>query len=46
MFTQTELDLMLDEYYEARGWAPDGTPMRAKLEELRLGYAADKLSLA
>jgi aldehyde:ferredoxin oxidoreductase len=45
-FTQSELDLMLDEYYEARGWAPDGTPTRAKLEELSLGYAADKLGLA
>ena len=43
---QKDLDLMLDEYYEARGWTPDGVPTRAKLEELRLGYAADKLGLA
>jgi len=43
---QEDLDLMLDEYYQARGWTPDGVPTRAKLEELRLGYAADKLGLA
>jgi Aldehyde:ferredoxin oxidoreductase len=43
---QKDLDLMLDEYYEARGWTPDGVPTRAKLEELRLGYAADRLGLA
>ena len=24
MITQADLDLMLDEYYEARGWSPDG----------------------
>ena len=46
MIAQADLDLMLDEYYEARGWTPDGVPTRAKLEELRLGYAADKLGLA
>ena len=43
---QKDLDLMLDEYYEARGWTSDGVPTRAKLEELRLGYAADRLGLA
>jgi aldehyde:ferredoxin oxidoreductase len=43
--TQADLDQMLDEYYEARGWTPDGVPTRAKLEELRLGVAADKLGL-
>ena len=31
-----ELDLMIDAYYEARGWDPDGTIPRAKLEELGL----------
>jgi aldehyde:ferredoxin oxidoreductase len=45
MIPQTDLDLMLDEYYEARGWTPDGVPTRAKLDELRLGDAADKLGL-
>jgi hypothetical protein len=33
-------------YPEARGWTPDGVPTRAKPEELRLGYAADRLGLA
>jgi aldehyde:ferredoxin oxidoreductase len=44
--SQADLDEMLDEYYEARGWTPEGVPTRAKLEELRLGDAADKLGLA
>jgi aldehyde:ferredoxin oxidoreductase len=46
LISQDDLDLMLDEYYEARGWSADGVPTRAKLEELRLGDAADKLGLA
>ncbi|MDN5332557.1 MAG: aldehyde:ferredoxin oxidoreductase [Tepidanaerobacteraceae bacterium] len=29
-----ELDVMLKEYYEVRGWNEDGTPTDAKLEEL------------
>jgi aldehyde:ferredoxin oxidoreductase len=33
-------------HYEARGWTPDGVPTRAKLEELHLGDAADRLGLA
>ena len=37
MISQADLDLMLDEYYEARGWTPDGVPTRAKLEELAPG---------
>jgi aldehyde:ferredoxin oxidoreductase len=45
LISQQELDLMLDEYYEARGWTPQGVPQRAKLEELGLGYAADRLGL-
>ena len=45
LISQADLDLMLDEYYEARGWTPDGVPTRAKLEELGLGYAADTLAL-
>ena len=36
---------MLDEYYVARGWTPEGVPTRAKLEELRLGFAAEHLGL-
>ena len=45
MISQGDLDLMLNEYYEARGWTRDAVPTRAKLEALRLGYAADKLGL-
>jgi aldehyde:ferredoxin oxidoreductase len=43
--SRDELDQMLDEYYEARGWDKDGTPGREKLEELGIGYVADKLGL-
>jgi aldehyde:ferredoxin oxidoreductase len=32
--TQEELDLMLDDYYEARGWTLEGVPKPAKLKEL------------
>ncbi|MFB3887908.1 MAG: aldehyde ferredoxin oxidoreductase family protein [Candidatus Bathyarchaeia archaeon] len=32
--TQEELDLMLDDYYQARGWTLDGVPTTAKLKEL------------
>ena len=39
LISQADLDFMLDEYYDARGWTRDGVPTRAKLEELRLGYA-------
>jgi aldehyde:ferredoxin oxidoreductase len=45
LISQVDLDTMLDEYYDARGWTREGTPTRAKLEELRLGYAADRLGL-
>jgi aldehyde:ferredoxin oxidoreductase len=34
--TQEELDLMLDDYYEARGWDKQGVPTAAKLKELGL----------
>ncbi|MHB1343320.1 MAG: aldehyde ferredoxin oxidoreductase family protein [Thermoleophilia bacterium] len=43
---QEDLDLMLDEYYTARGWdLATGTPGRAKLEELGLAAVADDLGL-
>ena len=38
---QEELDLMLDAYYEARGWSNDGVPSMEKLEELGLSAYAD-----
>lgn len=31
---QEELDLMLDDYYEVRGWTKDGVPTPEKLKEL------------
>ena len=46
MISQADLDLMLDEYYAARGWTPDGVPTRARLEDLRLGYVAGQASPA
>ena len=32
-----ELDVMLDEYYETRGWDREGIPTKEKLDELGLG---------
>jgi aldehyde:ferredoxin oxidoreductase len=32
--TQKELDLLLDDYYESRGWTMEGVPTTAKLKEL------------
>jgi aldehyde:ferredoxin oxidoreductase len=34
--TQDELDLLLDDYYQARGWTLEGVPTKAKLKELGL----------
>jgi aldehyde:ferredoxin oxidoreductase len=34
VFTQAELDLLLDDYYEARGWTKEGIPTEQKLKEL------------
>jgi len=36
LISQADLDAMLDEYYEARGWDKSGTPTPAKLNELGL----------
>ncbi len=35
--SQKELDFMLDDYYEARGWTNDGVPTIEKLKEIELG---------
>jgi aldehyde:ferredoxin oxidoreductase len=44
LISKEDLNLMLDEYYTVRGWDPKkGTPTRAKLVELGLGYVADEL---
>jgi len=32
--SQAELDLLLDDYYESRGWTKEGVPTMAKLREL------------
>jgi aldehyde:ferredoxin oxidoreductase len=32
--TQEELDLLLDDYYESRGWSKEGVPTADKLKEL------------
>jgi aldehyde:ferredoxin oxidoreductase len=32
--TQDELDLMLDDYYDVRGWTLEGVPEKRKLMEL------------
>lgn len=34
LISQKDLDMMLDEYYEARGWGKNGVPTPAKLKEL------------
>ncbi len=36
LVTQEDLDLLLDDYYEARGWTPKGVPKMKKLKELGL----------
>ena len=38
-----ELDRMLDEYYQARGWSKDGVPTKAKLLSLGLKDIADEV---
>jgi aldehyde:ferredoxin oxidoreductase len=44
--SREELDLMLTDYYAARGWDPEtGALLRPKLEELGLSYIADQLNL-
>ena len=43
VITQEELDIMLDGYYEARGWTKSGVPRMDKLEELGLSFYADIL---
>jgi aldehyde:ferredoxin oxidoreductase len=42
--SKDDLKQMLDEYYTERGWdLSTGSPTKAKLEELGLGYVADEL---
>ena len=47
VIAKADLDLMLNEYYTARGWdTATGVPTRGKLEALRLGYVADDLQVS
>lgn len=39
--SQEELDLLLDDYYEVRGWTKDGVPTLEKLKELGMEEFAD-----
>ena len=41
---QEELDYMLDEYYEARGWTKDGIPTKEKLQSLGMEDELAELS--
>jgi aldehyde:ferredoxin oxidoreductase len=34
LVTQQELDLLLDDFYESRGWTKEGVPTVEKLKEL------------
>jgi aldehyde:ferredoxin oxidoreductase len=34
MITQDELDLLLDDYYQSRGWTVEGVPTKSQLEKL------------
>jgi len=43
LVTPNELDLMLNDYYEARGWTEDGFPSKAKLIELELDDIAKEI---
>jgi len=43
--TREELDLMLDEYYEARGWDKNGIPTTETLERVGLKDVADTLEV-
>jgi aldehyde:ferredoxin oxidoreductase len=45
VLTPDDLNLMLDEYYEARGWdIKTGIPTKEKLAELGLQYVSDNLA--
>jgi aldehyde:ferredoxin oxidoreductase len=42
MYTpRAEFEAMLNEYYEMRGWDPNGVPTAAKLQELGLAEVGE-----
>ena len=46
VISKKDLDIMLDEYYTARGWdVHTGVPTRDKLVALGLGYVAEQLAV-
>lgn len=42
--TRQQIDLLLDEYYDKRGWTRQGVPTRDKLVSMKLGDVADELA--
>ena len=44
MFPQAKLEQVLDWYYEARGWVPNGIPTKETLMRLDLGDVAEVLA--
>jgi aldehyde:ferredoxin oxidoreductase len=40
---RSEFERMLDDYYQARGWAWNGTPTKAKLISLNLPEVAERI---
>jgi aldehyde:ferredoxin oxidoreductase len=45
VITIEDQDQMLDEYYMLRGWDTQGLPTKKKLDELKLDYVAQELSI-
>lgn len=43
LISATDLETMLNDYYDARNWSRDGIPTREKLDELNLPEAAELL---
>jgi aldehyde:ferredoxin oxidoreductase len=43
--TEDELRMMIDDYYQARGWTPDGLIPKAKLIELGLEDIAEDVGV-
>lgn len=44
--TLEELQKLLDDYYEARGWSRDGVPLKGRLASLDLPEVADAVGAA
>ena len=44
--SEAKFQVMLDEYYQFRGWDQEGIPTKQKLEELGLSYIAEQIGAA